>query len=225
MGSEPTSLRPECVLGRFRGWRTGTRIWRPEDFPEELQALLVDDVAELRDSFEQVQALWAATIDRARGFSEEQLHESVAGEWSFVRTLRHVIYAIDTWVGRVVLDESARSTRGASPSASTPTPSSTSPWTSTPSRPSTRCCWSTPSGWASVRDLLAGLSNTDLDRVCTPDDTTHPSEPHTVRECVLVVVEEGWWHNGFANRDLDALVGGPDRRRRDESAGAHGSTH
>ena len=179
----------------------------PEDFPEELQALLVDDVAELRDSFEQVQALWAATIDRARGFSEEQLHQSVAGEWSFVRTLRHVIYAIDTWVGRVVLERERPFHPWGQP-FSEYTDAVVDLALDLEAEPSLDEVLLVHTERVSqVRDLLADASNTDLDRVCTPDDTTHPSEPHTVRQCVQVVVEEGWWHNGFANRDLDALAG------------------
>src|SRR5215218_7666851 len=83
--------------------------WDPElelqDFPEELKALLVEDIAELRDSFEQVQAMWAVTIERARALPAEKLHESVGGEWSFVRTLRHYVYAIDTWAGRMIRDD------------------------------------------------------------------------------------------------------------------------
>ena len=36
---------------------------------------------------------------------EEQLHESVNGEWSFAQTLRHLAYATDLWVFRVAQGE------------------------------------------------------------------------------------------------------------------------
>ena len=186
--------------------------WDPdlqlEDFPAELQTLLrVEDIAGLRDSFEQVQALWAATIDRARGFSEEQLHESVAGEWSFVRTLRHVIYAIDTWIGRVVLERERPFHPWGQP-FSEYTDAVVALALDLEAEPSFAEVLAVHAERVQgVRDLLADLSTPDLDRVCTPDDTTHPTEPHSVRDCLLVVVEEGWWHNGFANRDLDVLAG------------------
>lgn len=178
---------------------------QPEDFPEELQALLVEDVSELRDAFEAVQALWAETIARARTLPEAALHESVGGEWSFVRTLRHVVYGIDTWVGRMVRDD----------------PQPFHPWgqpfdeyadaamdlgLDLDAEPSLdEVLPVLDERVQGVRDLLAGLSNTDLDEVCTPDDSAHPTQPHTVRACLWTVIEEGWWHRQFAERDLALL--------------------
>ncbi len=180
---------------------------RLEDFPAELRALLVEDIAELRDSFEQVQTLWAATIERARVLPEEKLHESVDGEWSVVRTLRHVIYAIDTWVGRMVRGEEHPFHPWGQP-FSEYTDAAADLDLDLDAEPSFDEVLAVYNDRVqSVRDLLAGLSNTDLDRVCTPDDTTHPTEPQPVRICLWTVIEEGWWHNGFANRDLDALEG------------------
>lgn len=178
---------------------------RLEDFPAELRALLVDDIAELRDSFETVQGLWAATIERARRLPEAKLHESVDGDWSFVRTLRHVIYAIDTWVGRMIRDDEHPFHPWGQP-FSEYTDAAEDLGLDLDAEPSLDEVLAVHAGRVQgVRDLLAGYSNTDLDQVCVPDDTTHPTEPHSIRNCLLTVIEEGWWHNGFANRDLDAL--------------------
>ena len=183
--------------------------WTPDlqlaDFPEELKALLVEDVSELRDSFETVQALWATTIERARTLPEAKLHESVDGEWSFVRTLRHVIYAIDTWVGRMIRDD-ARPFHPWGQPFSEYTDATEDLGLDLEAEPSLdEVLIVHAERVQGVRDLLAGYSNTDLDQVCTPDDTAHPTEPHSIRICLWTVIEEGWWHNGFANRDLDAL--------------------
>ena len=40
---------------------------------------------------------------RARRLGPELLHESVDGEWSFIETLRHLLFATDTWIRRAIL--------------------------------------------------------------------------------------------------------------------------
>ena len=40
---------------------------------------------------------WANTVGRARTLPEPLLHESVDGEWSFVATVRHLVFAMDKW--------------------------------------------------------------------------------------------------------------------------------
>jgi hypothetical protein len=37
-------------------------------------------------------------VDRARRLRPELLHESVGGEWSFIETLRHLVFATDSWI-------------------------------------------------------------------------------------------------------------------------------
>jgi hypothetical protein len=50
-----------------------------------------------------LESLWAGTVERARALPPELLHERVGGEWSFVETLRHLLFATDIWVGRAIL--------------------------------------------------------------------------------------------------------------------------
>jgi DinB superfamily len=33
------------------------------------------------------------------------LHESVGGEWSFIETLRHLVFATDSWIRRAILGD------------------------------------------------------------------------------------------------------------------------
>jgi hypothetical protein len=40
-----------------------------------------------------LERLWAETVRRARQLDPELLNESVAGEWSFIETLRHLAFA------------------------------------------------------------------------------------------------------------------------------------
>ena len=46
--------------------------------------------------------MWAETVERARRLPEEKLHERVDGEWSFIQTLRHLVFATDSWVLRAI---------------------------------------------------------------------------------------------------------------------------
>ena len=46
---------------------------------------------------------WAAAIERARRLPDEQRRASVEGEWSFVETIRHLVFATDKWFTVAVL--------------------------------------------------------------------------------------------------------------------------
>src|SRR4029077_6094073 len=51
----------------------------------------------MRESCGKLSARWDATIERAQQLPEETLHASVNGEFSFVQTLRHLVFAMDKW--------------------------------------------------------------------------------------------------------------------------------
>ncbi len=53
------------------------------------------------------EAMWKAVLVRARSLPEAKLHERVDGEWSFVETQRHLLFASDSWLGYAVLGEKA----------------------------------------------------------------------------------------------------------------------
>jgi len=55
------------------------------------------DAASMREGWHVISDAWAAAIERAHGLGEEQCHASVEGEWSFVQTVRHLVFATDKW--------------------------------------------------------------------------------------------------------------------------------
>ncbi|GAA1979434.1 DinB family protein [Terrabacter lapilli] len=63
------------------------------------------DAAGYREGWDVVERLWAQTVQRARTFPPELLHERVDGEWSFIETLRHLVFATDAWVRRALLGD------------------------------------------------------------------------------------------------------------------------
>ena len=61
-----------------------------------------EDPAGFREAWEILGRLWDETVARARRLPPESLHESVDGEWSFIETLRHLVFATDAWVSRAI---------------------------------------------------------------------------------------------------------------------------
>src|SRR5690348_17224754 len=54
------------------------------------------------EAWDLLDRLWAGTVERARRLDPELLHTSVDGEWSFIETLRHLVFATDSWVRRAI---------------------------------------------------------------------------------------------------------------------------
>jgi hypothetical protein len=63
------------------------------------------DADGFREAWNILERLWQRTDERARGMAPEPLHERVEGEWSFIETLRHLVFATDAWVKRAILGE------------------------------------------------------------------------------------------------------------------------
>jgi hypothetical protein len=164
------------------------------------------DPAGFREAWDTVERLWDATVVRARGFAPELLHESVDGEWSFIETLRHLLYATDAWVRRAILGD---------PSPWHPLDL---PWDEMPDTPGTpRDREARPSldevlalrsdRMSTVRAFVDGLTDESLAANTEPVEGAGwpPAQSFPVRECLLTVLNEEWLHRLFAERDLDAL--------------------
>ena len=61
--------------------------------------------AGFREAWDVVERPWVGTVERARRLQPELLHESVGGEWSFIETLRHLVFATDSWIRRAILGD------------------------------------------------------------------------------------------------------------------------
>jgi hypothetical protein len=164
------------------------------------------DPAGLVEAWDILERLWAETVERARRLRPELLHESVGGEWSFIETLRHLVFATDSWVRRAIVGD---------PSPWDPLDL---PWDEMPDTPGVpRDRDARPSldavlelrhdRMSTVRELIEGLTDAALDGDTEPVEG--PGWPHPrsypVRMCLLVVLNEEWEHRLYAERDLDAL--------------------
>jgi hypothetical protein len=168
------------------------------------------DPAGFQHAWDIVERLWDGTVERARGLDPQLLHESVDGEWSFIETLRHLVYATDAWVRRAILGD---------PSPWHPLDL---PWDEFPDTPGTpRDRAARPSldevlalrrdRMATVRTVIDGLTDESLAAHTEPVEGPGwpPAQSFQVRECLLTVLNEEYWHRQFAERDLAALVKAP----------------
>ena len=162
-----------------------------------------------REAWADLERLWGETMAKALTLDEDRLHESVAGEWSFVQTLRHLAYATDLWVFAVVqgvpdpydpLDlpfdgyerfpHPIRYERDARP-----------PLADVLALRADRV--------ARVRAFLDELTQEQIESTVEFRSEGWPfNEDFPVGPCLATVVNEEWHHRGYAERDLAVLMRG-----------------
>ena len=153
-----------------------------------------------------IEHLWTDTVARARGLDAALLHEQVDGEWSFIETLRHLAFATDCWINRVLLGDPY------------PWHPLDLPWDEAPDvpgvphdrevRPSLDEALALRNDrMATVRRVVDDLTDELLAGSTEPvlEPGFPESESFPVRDVLRVVLNEEWWHRRFAERDLDVL--------------------
>ena len=168
------------------------------------------DADGFREAWDILERLWQQTVRRARGMAPDLLHERVYDEWSFIETLRHLVFATDAWVSRAILGD---------PSPWDPLDLPHDGMPDEPSVPRDR--GARPSldevlvlradRMATVRQVIAGLTDEKLAGMTEP--VTEPGYPaptsFAVRRCLQAILTEEWEHRLYAERDLDLLDAGP----------------
>jgi len=166
-----------------------------------------------REAWDIVERLWDGTVGRARSLDPGLLHESVDGEWSFIETLRHLVFATDAWVRRAILGD---------PSPWDPLDLPWDEMPDTPGIPRDReirppldtVLTVRRDRMATVRTVIGGLTDESLASQTAPVEGAGwpPPKSFPLRECLLIVLNEEWHHRLFAERDLDALEAGARRQ-------------
>jgi hypothetical protein len=153
------------------------------------------DADGVRDAWSVIEGLWDATMARAGGLPPERLRQRVDDEWSFLETVRHLVFVTDLWVSQRVFNSSGHfHPFGMPPSFITdPSPFGID-LAANPSLDEVASA--RDDRMDIVRSLVRDLDNEGLRRQCGDQ---------TVRSCLLTVFDEEWHHNWFANRDLDVL--------------------
>lgn len=63
------------------------------------------DAEGFRAAWATIESLWSQSIARSERLDPAVLHEQVADEWSFIQTLRHLVFATDCWLRRAILGD------------------------------------------------------------------------------------------------------------------------
>lgn len=150
----------------------------------------------LRAAVQALAAAWKETVERAARLTDAQHHESIGGEWSFVDTLRHLVFCTDKWFTVPILGDATFDPAGLPNSGSA------------------------DFGWPGLdpdaaptlgevlgaRDRQAQRLLTFLDAV-TPEQLTRDIEvlengTVPMKDCLCAVFEEEFEHLRYAVRDL-----------------------
>jgi uncharacterized damage-inducible protein DinB len=164
-----------------------------------------EDAAGFRAAWVETQQRWDETIEKVTALGEELLHERVNGEWSFVQTLRHLLFVTDSWISRGMLGERE-------------------PWHHL-DLPPTGMTRVKGLADADVRVELAevlalrgertqtvdrvmeALTDEELDEERRCSGAGHPKAGlWAVRRCLEAQVTEEWRHRDYAERDLARLT-------------------
>ncbi|MFB9691290.1 DinB family protein [Amycolatopsis plumensis] len=162
-----------------------------------------------RAAWNAIEALWGATLDRAKRLPEAKLHEQVDGEWSFVETQRHLLFASDAWLGNAVLEEEAPYHPLGLPAGGTPPDEAAKLGLTLEATPTLdEVLAPRLARMATMRRVFDGLTAAELDRVCArkPADM-YPDQEYVTRRCLKVVLKEEAEHHRYAVRDLAVLEG------------------
>lgn len=155
---------------------------------------------EMRSAWVAVTDAWAPTIARVRELPAEVAHTRVAGEWSFVETVRHLLMATDKWFTAPILG----GTFHAYGLANTGSASFEFPGLDPAAAPTLdEVLAARAERGATISEYLSGVTDGDLDRTVDVLE----NGPHTVRQCLTTVFEEEFWHLRYAHRDLATLAG------------------
>jgi len=162
--------------------------------------LRAEDPDGLRRAWEAVEAFTARTLARARALPPAALDRQVAGEWSFIETQRHLVFATDRWISWPVMGEDAPFHPLGRPND--PLDEVPEGLVDLDARPSIdEISVVRRERMDRVGALIEGAGPEDLQReVGSPNGGTT-----TVGSCIRVVLREEWWHDQYANRDLGVL--------------------
>ncbi|MGA8113331.1 MAG: DinB family protein [Actinocatenispora sp.] len=175
--------------------------------PERVQLRSIQDADGFRAMWDTVEGFWADTQARAEKLPEPARHERVDDEWSYVETLRHLVFIADSWVSRTVLDEPMPYHRLALPQTAYRPADAVALGMEVDARPSyPEVLAARADRMALVRSVVDGLTDAELGRPCQRSPAPgYPEEARPVWACLGVVMEEECEHHRFAVRDLAVL--------------------
>lgn len=175
--------------------------------PARVLAREAASAEQYRAAWTAVEALWKSTLDRAGGLPEVTLQQRVRGEWSFVETQRHLVFAGDAWLGNAVLEEDDPYHPLGLPAGGTTSDAAATVGLTLEATPTLEeVLVPRLVRMASMRRVVDGLTDAELTRVCARRPAEfYPDQEYLVRRCLKVVLQEEVEHHRYAVRDLAEL--------------------
>jgi DinB superfamily/Pentapeptide repeats (8 copies) len=182
--------------------------------PERVRLRAMRAASDYRAMWDTIEDLWSQTVARARRLPDHALHERVDGEWSFVETLRHLVFATDKWAGHMILGEPTPYDRLGLPGGGTPPAHAAALGVDLDARPSlAEVLEVRGTRVALVRGIVGTLTDDDLERGCPRLPAPgYPEETYTLGRCLNVIMKEECEHRRYVVRDLAELETAADRR-------------
>jgi uncharacterized damage-inducible protein DinB len=172
-------------------------------FPgRELRA--ANDPEGLRRAWAALERAWAATLDRLPTMREGTSDFSVNGEWSVAQTLRHLVMATDTWLGKAILGEEQPYHPIGLPNDDHDTEAYDLSVFSAADPAFAEVLEVRAERQRKVRRYLASLTPQLLDEERKNPHASEHSE--TVLTCLHTILEEEWEHHRYVVRDLEFMV-------------------
>jgi hypothetical protein len=175
--------------------------------PERVQLRELRDANGFRALWSTIEKLWAEVAIRVERLPESARQARVGGEWSFVETMRHLVYCTDSWASRPVLDQERPYDRLALPQTAYPATAATDLGMDIDAHPTyDEVMVVRADRLALMRRLVDGLTDAELGRMCARSPAPgYPEGDRSVAECLAVVMEEECEHYRYATRDLARL--------------------
>jgi DinB superfamily/Pentapeptide repeats (8 copies) len=176
--------------------------------PERVQVRQMQTAEEYRAAWDRIERLWSDTVARAERLPEAARFERVDDEWSFVETLRHLVFATDAWASRMILGAPMPYHRlGLTHSSYRPADAAALGIDLDADPSFAEVMQVRAERMALVRAIVEGLTDAELERACARAPAPgYPDESRTVGRCLRVVMREECEHRRYAERDLAQLV-------------------
>jgi hypothetical protein len=161
------------------------------------------DPAGLRAAWVALEGTWAAALERVAAMPAGTVDVSIAGEWSFAQTLRHLIMATDTWLGRAILQVDRPYHPLGLPNEGFEADGNDMSVFATAAPSYSEVLEARADRVAMVRDYLGSVSQDELAAVRRNPHA--PEYQETVLSCLHTILGEEWDHYRYAVRDLDVI--------------------
>ena len=183
--------------------------------PERVQLRAMRTAGDYRAMWDTIENLWSQTVARAGRLPGRALHQRVDDEWSFVETLRHLVFATDKWAGHIILNKPMPYHRLGLPGTAHPPADAAALGINLDVRPPLAEVLEVRGNrMTMVRGIVDGLTDDDLERECPRWPAPgYPEGTYTLGRCLNVITLLGVTTLGYRDQlvvvEAVALLGGP----------------